>query len=464
MTAQADRMLPLGRTLTAEDILAGYQVQGINLLLLIAPPGMPASGIVVTPGSREVISDSDIRIVTNALRHTNSATVTLPEFGSYRVTATQTENGVVVATGLSRSEVQHTMTLLFTVIALATLGGLLLLALTTALTISMGLRPLRAVAATATRVAGQPLDRGEVSITERVPDYEADPRTEVGRVGVALNTLLDHVDSSLSARQHNEERMRRFVADASHELRTPLASIRGYSELSLKAIRRAAGTAGAGAADGAEAMDADDATLQETTAALERIQAQSLRMTRLVEDLLLLARLDEGRELMHDAVDLTQIAVEALTDAQPTAPDHTWQLEVPEQVMMITGDAGRLHQVLANLLANARTHTPAGTNITLALTRQDRTALLRVHDDGPGIDPEVREEMFARFARGDASRARRTGGTGLGLAIVKAIVEGHGGTIEVTSEPGDTTFTVRLPLADASPTAPSAPPTAAAAQ
>ncbi|WP_316309883.1 histidine kinase dimerization/phospho-acceptor domain-containing protein, partial [Clavibacter michiganensis] len=191
---------------------------------------------------------------------------------------------------------------LFTVIALATLGGLILLALTTALTISMGLRPLRAVAATASRVAGQPLDRGEVSITERVPDYEADPRTEVGRVGVALNTLLDHVDSSLSARQRNEERMRRFVADASHELRTPLASIRGYSELSLRALRQSP----------------DASTVENTTSALERIQAQSLRMTRLVEDLLLLARLDEGAELVHGEVDLSQLAVEALADAQPT--------------------------------------------------------------------------------------------------------------------------------------------------
>ncbi len=423
-----------GRDFTAASVMANRQVQGTSVLLAVQPPDMPASGIVVTPEERTELSRSDLLELSGALRDSTDATVSLSGFGSYRVTVTQTDDGTTVITGLSRADVQHTMTSLFTVIALATLGGLILLALTTAVTISVGLQPLRAVAATATRVAGRPLDRGEVSITERVPDHEADPRTEVGRVGAALNTLLDHVDTSLAARQRNEERMRRFVADASHELRTPLASIRGYSELSLRAL--------------GQGRSAD--TVENTAAALERIQAQSLRMTRLVEDLLLLARLDEGRELVHGTVDLSQLAVEAVADAQPTAPAHTWELDLPEEPVIVTGDAGRLHQVLANLLANARTHTPAGTTITLGVAAANGWAGLRVHDDGPGIDPQVREELFARFARGDASRARQTGGTGLGLAIAKAIVEGHGGTIDVRSEPGDTTFTVRLPVSAAS--------------
>src|SRR5690606_32708026 len=225
--------------------------------------------------------------------------------------------------------------------------GLILLALTTAITIRVGLRPLRAVALTATRVANQPLDRGEVSITERVPETEADPRTETGLVGASLNKLLDHVDTSLAARQRNEERMRRFVADASHELRTPLASIRGYSELSLRALRQAQGP------------DGRPDTTESTASALERIQAQSLRMTSLVEDLLLLARLDEGRELVYSSVDLAQVALEGLADARPTAPEHVWNIEVPEEPVPVLGDAGRLHQIVANLLANARTHTPA---------------------------------------------------------------------------------------------------------
>ncbi|MEJ1088405.1 ATP-binding protein [Microbacterium sp. Mu-80] len=428
-----------GQLLTAEYVMEGQNVQGNDLLLMVVPPGAAPSGIIITPDERSPLSASDLLTLTNALQNSASATVILPDFGSYRVTADRTDNGVVVVTGLSRADVQHTMTSLFTTIALATLGGLMLLAITTALTISMGLRPLRAVAATATRVASQPLDRGEVTITERVPDYEADPRTEVGRVGVALNTLLDHVDSSLSARQRNEERMRRFVADASHELRTPLASIRGYSELSLRAL---------GQGHGPDA-------LEHTASALERIQAQSLRMTRLVEDLLLLARLDEGTELVHGTVDLSQLAVEALADAQPTGPDHVWELEAPEDPVTVPGDTGRLHQVVANLLANARTHTPAGTTITLTVAAVGGGAELRVHDDGPGIDPAVRDELFARFARGDVSRARQSGGTGLGLAIAKAIVEGHGGTISVASEPGDTTFTVHLPAAE--PVPPPAP-------
>ncbi|HTN55996.1 MAG TPA: ATP-binding protein [Microbacterium sp.] len=436
-----------GTPLTAERALSGQRVP-LGLLLAVQPPDQSASGVTVSTGGLQSLSSGDLFELTQALHSGSSAVVSLRSGGSYLVTVTQTESGTIVVTGLSRSEIQGTLGTLFTVIALATLGGLLLLAITTALTISMGLRPLRAVAATAARVAGQPLDRGEVSITERVPDYEADPRTEVGRVGIALNTLLDHVDTSLAARQRNEERMRRFVADASHELRTPLASIRGYSELSLRALSQNQGPD----------------TVADTTSALERIQAQSLRMTRLVEDLLLLARLDEGQELVRDPLDLTQLAVEALTDAQPTAPDHHWELEVPEQPITVWGDAGRLHQVLANLLANARTHTPTGTTITLSLEAQGPAAVLRVHDDGPGIAPEVQEELFARFARGDTSRARQTGGTGLGLAIAKAIIEGHGGSIAVTSEPGDTSFTVRLPVAPAEPSEGTGPATDATAE
>lgn len=435
VTERAQTAAMHGQTLTVDYVMDGQNVQGNSLLIVVAPPGTAPSGSIFTRDQSTPLSAQDMLKLTSALQNSRSATVTLSDFGSYRVTVNQTRNGVVVITGLSRAEVQHTMTSLFTTIALATLGGLILLALTTALTISMSLRPLRAVAATATRVASQPLDRGEVTITERVPDYEADPRTEVGRVGVALNTLLDHVDSSLSARQRNEDQMRRFVADASHELRTPLASIRGYSELSLRALSQGHG----------------DEALQHTTSALERIQAQSLRMTRLVEDLLLLARLDEGTELVHGTVDLSQLAVEALADAQPTATDHVWELEAPEEPVTVPGDTGRLHQVLANLLANARTHTPAGTTITLTVASVEGGAELRVHDDGPGIAPEGRDELFARFARGDVSRARQSGGTGLGLAIAKAIVEGHGGRISVTSEPGDTTFTVHLPAGQPAP-------------
>ncbi|WP_404475843.1 sensor histidine kinase [Microbacterium aerolatum] len=440
LVKQAQYLTVTGRPLTAQTVLAGQHYPG--LLLAIATEG-GTSGAIVTPDGTTALTADELRTLSEAVQHAPNTAVTLDKLGSFQVTV-QESDGVGIVTGLPRDEIQSTMAQLLTVITLATLGGLILLALTTAVTIRYSLRPLRAVAGTATRVANQPLDRGEVEITERVPDSEADPRTETGIVGASLNKLLDHVNDSLAARQRNEELMRKFVADASHELRTPLASIRGYSELSLRSLRQAQGS-GAGA----------DAAGTET--ALERIQAQSLRMTRLVEDLLLLARLDEGQELVHGTVDLTQLALEGVSDARPTAPDHEWAIDVPEEPVVMLGDAGRLHQVVANLLANARTHTPAGTRITLRVSREEEEAVIRVHDDGPGIDPAVRDELFARFARGDSSRARQTGGTGLGLAIAKAIVEGHHGTISVQSEPGDTTFTVRFPITPVPAAAPPAP-------
>lgn len=361
-----------------------------------------------------------------------TTTMKVRGLGEYRVQVGEVPGGVVVM-GQSTADVRATIGQLLTTISFATLAGLAVLGVAITMVIRQGLKPLRAVAETAQRVARQPLDQGAVSIDERVPEDQADARTEIGQVGAALNTLLDHVDASLTARQRNEERMRTFVADASHELRTPLASIRGYSELSLR-----------------------DPSLSETTGqSLERIQAQSVRMTGLVEDLLLLARLDEGQELVYGAVDLTRIALEAVADQRVAGPEHQWRVEIDEEPVVVAGDGARLHQVIANLLANARTHTPPGTTVAVSLTREgsgsQTRALLRVHDDGPGIDPALQGELFARFARGDRSRARATGGTGLGLAIVKAIVDAHHGEIRVTSSPGDTTFEVALPAKPVDP-------------
>ncbi len=439
---------------TAQKVLLARRYSPPSgLLFIVSSPVTGFSGSVVKStasdeltGTLQPLTGNQLSEIAKALQNTSVATVSITDLGSYRVMALPTSNDVIVVTGLPRDDIQNQLTQLLTVIALATIGGLILLALTTAITIRVSLRPLRAVAMTATRVANQQLARGEVTITERVPASEADPRTETGLVGASLNTLLDHVNASLASRQENEERMRRFVADASHELRTPLASIRGYSELSLRALHQTS------------TQDQRPEVIESTTTSLERIQAQSLRMTRLVEDLLLLARLDEGRELVYSTVDLAQLALEGLSDARPTAVDHHWNIEVPDEPVTIVGDAGRMHQVVANLLANARTHTPAGTTITLSVAQEGDEAVLRVHDDGPGIDPAIRDELFARFARADTSRARQTGGTGLGLAIAKAIVEGHHGFITVSSEPGDTTFTVRIPKnpAASSDTAPEA--------
>jgi len=434
LSQMVDQMPPT--TATASSVITQGHVGVPGLLFVVSSSLTGTSGVVLASAKGELgatsqtLTNDQLVQMKDALGSSLSGIVNIDGVGSYHVKLMATNNNSVIVVGLPRDEIQNQMATLLTVIVLATLGGLILLALTTAITIRVSLRPLRAVAATATRVANQPLDRGEVEITERVPASEADPRTETGLVGASLNTLLDHVNSSLSARQRNEERMRQFVADASHELRTPLASIRGYSELSLRALSQQQGPA----------------AIEGTTTSLERIQAQSLRMTRLVEDLLLLARLDEGRELVYGTVDLAQLALEGVSDARPTAPEHHWNIDVPDEPIVVVGDSGRLHQVVTNLLANARTHTPAGTEITLSVAREGDEAVLRVHDDGPGIDPTVREELFARFARGDSSRARQTGGTGLGLAIAKAIVEGHHGRIEVTSAPGGTTFTVHLPM------------------
>ncbi|WP_336619513.1 sensor histidine kinase [Microbacterium barkeri] len=412
---------------TAAEALVGPPVE--RGLLLVAETDGGITGAVVGEGSVTALTAEQVDDVVTAMTgEAHTETVAVSDLGTYRVrTAVIRQTGQSLVIGLPTAEVQGTIGRLWTTILFATIGGMILLGIATTLVIRAGLRPLRAVAETATRVAQQPLDQGSVSIDERVPAEQADPRTEIGQVGAALNTLLDHVESSLHARQRNEELMRRFVADASHELRTPLASIRGYSELSLR-----------------------DPSLSETSEqALERIQAQSIRMTSLVEDLLLLARLDEGHEIVLGAVDLTQLAVEALADQQAAGPDHDWSVEVPEEPVVIAGDRGRLTQVVVNLLANARTHTPEGTHVELAVRLKGEgsgtRAVLTVHDDGPGIDEELQGELFTRFARGDRSRARKTGGTGLGLSIAKAIVEAHHGEISVRSAPGDTTFEVRLP-------------------
>jgi two-component system OmpR family sensor kinase len=346
--------------------------------------------------------------------------VDLGPLGDYRVVATPMPMGDVIVSGLPEAPVQATVTwlvlieLVVTGITLAGAGA------AAAIVVRRELRPLERVAATAARVSALPLDRGEVSLVERVPDV--DPGTEVGQVGSALNRMLDNVGSALEARHESEVRLRRFIADASHELRTPLAAISGYAELTRR-----------------EELSPD------VEYSLVRIASQTERMTALVEDLLLLARLDAGRPLERGEVDLTALVVDAVADAHAAGPDHRWQLDVPEQPVTVPGDGSRLAQVLANLLANARTHTPPGTTVTVALTAGPSGARLSVTDDGPGIAPDLLPHIFERFARGSAGRSRDNGSTGLGLAIVRAVVGAHGGRVEVSSEPGRTEFVVRLP-------------------
>jgi two-component system OmpR family sensor kinase len=234
------------------------------------------------------------------------------------------------------------------------------------------------------------------------------------------------VASALEARHDSETRVRHFVADASHELRTPLAAIRGYAELARR---------------GRDAVPPDIAH------ALRRVESESARMTTLVEDLLLLARLDSGRPLATAPVDLSRLVADVVSDAHVAGPEHHYRLALPAEPVLVTGDGPRLHQVIANLLTNARTHTPPGCTVTASVATDRGAAVLTVADDGPGIPAELLPEVFERFARGDTSRSRAAGSTGLGLAIVAAVVAAHHGTVEVASRPGATVFTVRLPLA-----------------
>lgn len=348
------------------------------------------------------------------------------ELGEYRLVSRTASTGNVIITGLPLASVNSVVGQLALVIALVALIGLGLGVLAARAIVDVALRPLNRVAATATSVAELPLDRGDVDISIRVPERDTDPSTEVGQVGAALNSLLGHVGSALAARQRSEDKVRHFVADASHELRTPLASIRGYSELTTRT---------------------QSDLPPEVSRNLGRIESEAIRMTSLVEDLLLLARLDSQPELRQDEVDLSILVLETVGDAHAAGPDHNWVIDLPEEPVGVIGDDARLRQVLVNLLANARTHTPAGTTVTTSLERYDSQVVLRVCDDGPGIDPAVIGTMFERFVRGDESRNRATGSTGLGLSIVKAVVEAHGGTVGVSSEPGDTEFVVRLPAA-----------------
>lgn len=286
------------------------------------------------------------------------------------------------------------------------------------------LRSLDQIRQTAAQVTDLPLERGDVELQSRVPIHLANPDTEVGQLGFAFNRMLDHVDDALKARRASEEKLRHFVADASHELRTPLASIRGYAELTKR-----------------HATQVPD----EVATALGRIEAESVRMTRLVEDLLLLARVDEGRPLRQIAVDVTTIAREVLSDAVVQGPDHEWSLEGGDEPVIIHADPEALFQVVSNLVHNARVHTPAGTEVVVALHPAGTYIELSVTDNGPGIPQAIMPHLFERFRRADTSRSRASGSTGLGLAIVESLTRAMGGRVSVESRPGHTCFTVALP-------------------
>ncbi|MFF8937781.1 ATP-binding protein [Streptomyces paradoxus] len=356
-------------------------------------------------------------------------TAAISGLGEYRVEYREGANGAYYV-ALPTTDVTDTLNTLILVEVSVTAAGLIAAGIAGTVIVGVATRPLRRVAATATRVSELPLHSGEVNLSERVPDSETDTHTEVGQVGAALNRMLDHVHGALHARQRSETRVRQFVADASHELRTPLASIRGYAELTRR---------------GREQVGPD------TRHALGRIESEAGRMTLLVEDLLLLARLDAGRPLQFERTDLVPLVVDTVSDARAAGQDHNWRLDLPDEPALVSADAARLQQVLINLLGNARTHTTPGTTVTARVQRRGTWLCVDVEDNGQGIPAELLPHVFERFARGDSARSRATGSTGLGLAIVQAVAAAHGGAVTVDSVPGRTVFTVRLP---ASPTPP----------
>ena len=369
--------------------------------------------------------------------------VSLPNLGSFRVMCGQSESRTLVV-GLSLAANNSTLIMLVAlegVIALVVIAGATFIGRKW---IRNEMLPLGEVAATARSIGSKDLiATPTVEDFQRVDYSIAQPGDEVGDVGFALNTMIDNVETALQARAESEQRLRQFVADASHELRTPLASIQGYTQL----LQRGA-------------------TDQEL--ALSRIASESARMSGLVEDLLLLARLDAGRELASDPVDVIPLAIDAVSDAHAAGPDHQWSLDLPEiddeadscTSCTVLGDESALRQVFANLVNNARIHTPAGTRVKVGVqvigggASAPGFVRMSVADDGPGIPPELRATVFDRFVRGDTSRSRQgKGSSGLGLSIVSSIAEALGGRVDVDTlcegegQPGEhgTTFSVILP-------------------
>ncbi|MBC7559467.1 MAG: HAMP domain-containing histidine kinase [Dermatophilaceae bacterium] len=380
------------------------------------------SKVALTPADRSTLLN---------LTPGQPTTVRLSSLGEYRLRATGGPGGDTQVTGLSLQEIESTVHRLEVTELIVFAVALLLTGLAGAGWVTLSLRPLRRVTMTAKQVTSLPLGSGEVDLRHRVP--ETDPRTEVGQLGVAFNQMLGHVETALEERETSEVRLRRFVADASHELRTPLAGIRSYAELARRSTE-----------------DVPD----EVSHALGRVESEAVRMGRLVDDLLLLARLDTGRPLEQEEVDLSRLVIEVTSDARVAGPDHRWSLDLPDEPLVVRGDEHRLHQVVANLLSNARIHTPAGTSVVVRLSadpagqtgrQAGRRVILSVRDDGPGIPAELQAHVFERFVRADDSRSRVKGSTGLGLAIAQAVVKAHGGSLTLISRGAGTEFRISLP-------------------
>jgi two-component system OmpR family sensor kinase len=344
-------------------------------------------------------------------------TIEAPGADFRAIARTLPNNAGTVVAAQSLADLDNTVGKLGFLFFIISLALLFLMAIAARAVIKVGLRPLEDAEETAEEIASG-------NLSARMP--EAAPKTEVGRLVNSLNTMLSRIEESFAVRTESEDKLRRFVADASHELRTPITAIRGFSELHRQ-----------GAVTGEK----------ETKELIGRIEGESKRMGSLVEDLLLLARLDQARDMEFKPVDMNVIISDAVASARAAGPEHPVSLSIPDEEIFMLGDETRIHQVVANLLANARAHTAVATPITVTMSADDSSVRISVADRGPGMSVEDQQRIFERFYRADSSRARSgEEGSGLGLSIVDAVMKAHGGSVSVESKVGEgSTFTLRFP-------------------
>jgi two-component system, OmpR family, sensor kinase len=388
-------------------------------LTLIGPAGIVLGQIGGDLNSTEITSYLQSLTPEQVIKRGNKPfTIEAPQ-SDFRVIAQRLPTGLgTVVVAQSFEDIDRTLLRLQGLFILIGLVMILFIALASRKVITVGLRPLATVEATAERIA-------EGDLTARLPDIK--PNTEVGRLVNTLNMMLGRIEESFAARVDSESKLRRFVADASHELRTPITAIRGFAELHRQ-----------GAVTGEE----------KTKELIGRIENESKRMGSLVEDLLLLARLDQSREMKAEPVNLSKLVSDAVESARAAGPNHAVNFSNSDEEIYALGDNDRIHQVVANLLANARTHTPAGTKIDVSVIQSEDGVRIRIADNGPGLSDKDQSRIFERFYRADASRVRTDGeGTGLGLSIVDAVMRAHAGQVSVESELGKgAAFTLFFPI------------------
>lgn len=394
----------------------------IGTIVVIQAADGSAVGLELIEGGAEALSDEAAHTIFEVDPDSGKHTVHITGMGDYRVEVRSSEASIV-AVALPLSDANSALYWLAILAGGLTVVAVAGAALATRAASTAATAPLRRLSSTAAEMSRLDLGTGTVSLPEPVPTDDLPPEHEVAQLTGAFNLMLGNVQNALAVRQSSETKLRRFVADASHELRNPLAAIRGYTEL------------------------AQHAGEEDQRFALGRIDAESGRMTKLVNDLLLLARLDAETPPRLRPVDVVEVALNAVSDAQAAGAEHTWRLQLPESVIEVLADPDQLHQVVVNLLSNARAHTPPGTTVVTAVAAQNGYCRLTVTDDGPGISPEILPHVFERFSRADTMRAHTEHrSTGLGLAIVEAVVSSFGGRATVTSRPGHTEFAILLPL------------------